>query len=230
MNIMEKEWGELIREGAAQLGISIDELSLRGFRDHANHLLTWNRKINLTTITDPKEMALKHYVDSLAPLKWIPLPCRVVDIGTGGGFPGIPMKIVRPDLSMTLVDSSRKKTNFLKDAIRVLKLDDISVRHSRIEDLHAQSGFSTHFDVAVMRAFSSLDACVKLALPLLKPDGIILAMKGREVASEIDLVKNTSYADGNGETRKGADLDIQVFSYTLPRTEDGRSLVVIGKN
>lgn len=227
MEIMDREWIDLIAEGARALKVSIDESAILRFRDHALHLLTWNQKINLTTIIQPEEMALKHYVDSVAPLFYMPPSCRVIDIGSGGGFPGIPLKIACPALSLTLVDSSLKKVNFLKDAIRALSLTEISAHHIRAEDIVHDPLIGEGFDVAVMRAFSSLDACVRKALPLLKADGMILAMKGREVSAEVETVMASIYKDRAGKKREGRTLDIQVFSYPLPRTGDGRSMVIV---
>lgn len=226
MEIMDKEWMSLIAEGASELMVSINEENIRSFGTHALHLSQWNRKINLTAITQPADMALKHYVDSLAPLSYMPLEGRVIDIGSGAGFPGIPLKIVRPTLAMTLVDSSLKKVSFLKEAIRELSLKTISAHHCRVEDFSKGPFSEERFNVAIMRAFSSLDACVKKALPLLKPDGRIIAMKGRDVSAEIETVRTAVYKDTSGQKVGGSALDIQVFSYALPRTGDGRSMVI----
>lgn len=230
MDIRTKEWGDIVVEGAQCFGILIDSEQLGLLRDHASELVKWNRKINLTTITDSKEMALKHYVDAIAVLKWLPLSCNLIDIGTGGGFPGIPIGIIRPELSITLIDASRKKINFLKDVIRRFKLENMTAHQIRVEDMRHQLSNSMCFDVGVSRAFSSLSDFIRLTLPLLKPEGRLIAMKGADVSHELEELNNLSCKDRYGKTICLSDLDIQTFKYRLPQSDDGRSVVIIRRH
>ena len=114
MRIGSPQWAALIVEGAKAFGLALDQKQVSRFAAHASELIKWNKKFNLTTITDPRDMALKHYLDSIAPAKRIPSFSTLLDIGSGGGFPGIPLKIICPNLKLTLIDGSRKKINFLK--------------------------------------------------------------------------------------------------------------------
>ena len=120
MEIGSREWQRLVIDGARKLGIEIDESVVAAFSVHAFELVKWNRKINLTSITQPREIAIKHFVDSLVPAPFIPENARLLDIGSGGGFPGIPLKILKPSLSVLLIDGVRKKANFLKQLLRAL--------------------------------------------------------------------------------------------------------------
>ena len=128
-----RQWQKLIMDGARQLGIAIDEHICAAFATHAAELIHWNRKINLTAITDPRDIAVRHFIDSLVPAKFIPNGARLLDIGSGAGFPGLPLKIVKPSLSVFLIDGTRKKINFLKHMIRSLNLDQSEARHIRAE-------------------------------------------------------------------------------------------------
>ena len=134
MKIGSKEWQNIIYEGAENLGVRIDWLEIEKFSIHAIELSKWNQKINLTAITDPMEVAVKHFLDAIAPIPDIPPNGSLLDIGSGGGFPGIPLKICLPSVSVTMIDASRKKVNFLKHMIRTLELENIYAFHIRAED------------------------------------------------------------------------------------------------
>ena len=114
MQIGSKQWIDHVVRAGSQLGIQISSSHAAQFALHARELLAWNQKFNLTAVTDPADMAIKHYVDSLAPLNYIPANAKLMDMGTGSGFPGLPLKIMRPQQSMVLIDSVRKKINFVK--------------------------------------------------------------------------------------------------------------------
>jgi len=138
MEIGSDKWKRIILSGAGEVNISVDSTQVDQFAIHARELLRWNQKINLTAVTDPLSVAVKHYLDSIAPAKILPHAGSLLDIGTGGGFPGIPLKILLPSLSVTLIDASRKKVSFLKHAGRTLGLRDFKVLHIRAEDLRQQ--------------------------------------------------------------------------------------------
>ncbi len=152
---------------------------------HANELIKWNKRINLTAIKDPLKVAEKHFIDSIAATAYLKNENTLVDVGSGGGFPGIPIKIMNPSLSIVLIDSSQKKVNFLKHIIRTLNLKDIEAIHSRIEDLHENKNYKNQFDAVISRAFTQLENFVSLALPLIKDKGTLYAMKGKNAEMEI---------------------------------------------
>ena len=214
MNIGSEQWKKLIEDEAKTLDIHIDRKITNQFSIHATELIKWNRKKNLTTITDPVEVAVKHFLDSIIPVSVMPEYGRLLDIGSGGGFPGIPIKIMIPTLSVTLIDASRKKVSFLKHVIRNIKLNKIDAHHIRAEDLANKRTFKNRFDIVVCRALSSLDKIVSQALPLLAKDGIIVAMKGKISESEM-------------ESAGKYNLSFAVKKYKLQFLELERTLVII---
>lgn len=229
MELGSQEWKALILDGAKQLGVPLQAAMVDQYAVYAAELSTWNRTINLTSITEPKEIALKHFLDSIAPLSVLPRRGALLDVGTGGGFPGLPLKIASASLAVTLVDASRKKINFIKHIIRVLKLKETKAMQARIEQLSLQKALRQHFDVIVCRAFSSLRDFIAQALPLLAPQGIMVALKGRQVDQEIDGLGATIKSFGDGIIPGAGDpkLDFQVVRYTLPFLEMKRALIIV---
>ena len=214
MNIGSEQWKKLVEKGAGNLNIHIDRKITDQFTIHATELIKWNQTINLTAITDPLEVGVKHFLDSIAPARVMPLSGRMLDIGSGGGFPGIPLKILVPSLSVTLIDDSRKKVSFLKHIIRNMKLIEIDARQIRAEELAKEKSAKNCFDVIICRAFSRLDKILTKALPLLAKGGIIIAMKGKISESEIESVGKNN-------------LSLVVEKYKLPFLELERTLVII---
>lgn len=153
------------------------------FNLYLKELVEWNKKINLTAIDDPEEIKVRHFEDSLSLLQVIDLTDqRVVDIGAGAGFPGIPLKIIRPKIKLTLIEATRKKVDFLKHLIAVLDLKDTEAVWGRAEELVNYFG---SFDVALARAVAKLPILVKYCLPYLKSGGVFLAQKQDEVEEEL---------------------------------------------
>lgn len=218
MEIGSKEWQGFIIDGARKLDIEIDEGIAAPFSIHACELLTWNRKINLTAITNPRDIAMKHFVDSLAPAGCIPDGARLLDIGSGAGFPGIPLKILKPSISALLIDGVRKKINFLKHVLRILGLENIEARQIRTENLLKEPEYAAFFDVIISRALSDLSPFVKNALPLLAKQGTIIAMKGKIDAKELDAVRADVPVD---------EYSLKIEKYRLPSINGLRSLVII---
>ena len=218
MEIGSTEWQRLIIDGARKLGVVIDEGITAPFSIHASELLTWNRKINLTAITNSRDIAIKHFVDSLAPAGCIPDGARLLDIGSGAGFPGIPLKILKPSIAVLLIDAVRKKINFLKHVLRILGLENIEARQIRTENLLKGTVQATSFDVIISRALSDLPPFVKSALPLLAKQGTIIAMKGKVDEKELDAVR----ADAPGDQ-----YSLEVERYKLPSIPAPRSIVII---
>ncbi len=218
MEIGSREWQNFIIDGARRLGIEIDAGMTTQFSIHASELIKWNRKLNITSITHPKELAVKHFLDSLAPAHFIPDNARMLDIGSGGGFPGIPLKILNPSLRVVLIDGTRKKVNFLKHALRILKLESIEAHQIRAENLAEDPTYGNLFDVIISRALSSLNGFVKMALPLLAEQGAIMAMKGEVNQKELDAV--------NLDDPEGC-YHLEVKNYKLPSIKAARSIVII---
>ncbi len=224
MEIGSPDWNHLITDSARSLDIDMNSESIERFACHARELLHWNRRINLTSITDPAEVAIKHYLDSILPVKWISPDGRLLDVGSGGGFPGIPLKILLPKLSVTLIDSVRKKVSFQKHVIRTLALRNIEARHIRLEHFKPD----VPFDVIVSRAFSPLEKFVPSAATLLAEGGSIIALKGRyaEALAESEQMMSTRNSAFFQETAGGLP-DITFEQILLPPTQAERTLVVI---
>lgn len=221
MRIESEKWRRLVRDGAAQMGLKVNRQQALLFSRHAQLIIQWNRKINLTAITDPADMAVKHFLDAIAPINQIPAHGRLLDIGTGAGFPGIPLKIMRPRQPMTLIDSVRKKINFVKYAIRDLSLQHIDALHTRAESLSIQHPGDEKFDVIVCRALADPESAVRLAAPHLKPKGSIILYRGpQKPAKHTPPGRRAWHFDGWTYQRK-------TISYPLPFLGDARSVTVL---
>lgn len=227
MDIGSEDWSRLIIDGAGEFGLAISSQQIQQLTLHAKELLFWNRKTNLTAITAPYEVAVKHILDSLACAAFLPATGTLLDIGSGGGFPAIPLKIVCPSLSLWMIDASRKKANFLKHIIRALTLDDSQAHHLRAEDMACDDGYTHYFDVIVSRALSSLETFMNLALPLLKPGGLLICLKGPGVQAEIEA--ETRRLSGGSDATSGQRriLRIEEKKYALPFLKEQRILVII---
>jgi 16S rRNA (guanine527-N7)-methyltransferase len=227
MKIGSESWHQLIRQAADTLGVEVDRKASDKFEAHAAELLAWNRKVNLTAITDPREIAIKHFVDSLAPLPLLPPGCRLLDIGSGAGFPGIPLKIVMPALQVTLIDAARKRAHFMRHIIRVLQLKGITALHQRTDDFLRDTQAAHAFDVIVSRAFTSLERFFHAAEPFLAEGGRIIAFKGKLAPGELEsfdaIREQKKAASGNGPTA----FQWEVVSYRLPFSGDQRNLVIL---
>jgi len=177
---------DLVKKWASENGIIITDAQLALLEQHQNMVLETNKHMNLTAITDPNAFAVKHIIDSLTLLQYIPQGITLADIGTGAGFPGIVLAIMRPDLHVTLVDSLRKRVLFLQEAVNKLGLQNVDCVHSRAEDL-AREGKT--FDICTARAVARMDKLAKWVLPITKPGGTFLAMKGSDIYDELENAK-----------------------------------------
>jgi 16S rRNA (guanine527-N7)-methyltransferase len=204
-------------QASKKLNIPLPEEVGQQFETYYQELIAWNKKINLTRITERKKVFIEHFIDSLIPERFIPLKSSLVDLGSGGGFPGLPLKIVRPDLSVTLVDSSLKKVMFLRYLVRLLKLGNIVVLHKRLEE---QDFYDNQYDVCIGRAFASLDKFLPFALALKNPQGIVIAMKGPNFLNELKAVEPQL-------PHWGVSLK-QLKEFVLPFTNKQRAIIVLG--
>src|SRR4030066_20113 len=182
---METANKDLLIEGAKVFGIHLDEKTVEGFDLYLRELLKWNRKINLTAIRTEKDIVLKHFLDSLSAFPYLSGISSLLDIGSGAGFPGIPLKIVKPSLVTTLIDSVRKKVDFQKHIIRRLGLRGIEAIHGRVQDKGIVKSLGGRFDIVISRAFADLRTFLILSFPFLRDGGRGIAMKGEVKDDEI---------------------------------------------
>ena len=217
---MEIENQKLLIEGSKAFGIQLDEKMVAAFDLYLRELLKWNQKINLTAIRTEKGIVLKHFLDSLSAFPYLSKTASLLDIGSGAGFPGIPLKIVRPPLEITLIDSVRKKIDFQRHIIRMLGLKDTEAIHGRIQDKEILQSMTGRFDAVISRAFSDLQTIRLLAFPFLKKGGILLAMKGELDKEELRLLPKRE------ETR----YRLQgTASFFLPKSSFKRSILLFEK-
>jgi len=197
---------------------------LKEFDVYLDELIEWNNKFNLTAITDPQEIKVKHFEDSLTlsdAYDFSKKDISVLDIGTGAGFPGIPLKVVFPNIKLTLLDSVKKKTEFLKHVIEKLKLDGIKIVWTRAEDFATDN--REKYDVVICRALAPLAVASELCLPFVRTGGVFLAMKGKNIDKEIAESKNAVSVLG-GEIMRVVDVSIGDYNSKIER-----DIVVIGK-
>ena len=188
---MEAENKDLLIEGAKTFGVSLDEKAMEAFELYLKELLKWNQKINLTAIRSEKGMVLKHFLDSLSVTPYLPKHSFILDIGSGAGFPGIPLKIVQPTLEVTLIDSVRKKVDFQRHILRMLGLKGTEAIHGRVQDKGILQDLGGRFDIVLSRAFSDLQTFLALSFPFLKEEGTVIAMKGEVDDKEMSLLPDT---------------------------------------
>lgn len=169
--------------------IDIDNEKIKQLYDYMKNILKWNEVINLTAIKDENEFIMKHFIDSLTILKYINENSKMIDIGTGAGFPGMPVKIVKPNLDITLVDSVNKKINVLKDIAEKMSIQKINLIHSRIEDIANQKEYREQFDYVTSRALSNITTLSEYMLPFLKINGKAICMKGPNFEEELENSK-----------------------------------------
>lgn len=184
-DIFDKE----LKETMETMGINITPKQIEQFYLYMKVLLEWNEKMNLTAITNPKEIIVKHFVDCSTIIREIEEDEEIIDIGTGAGFPGIPIKILKPELKITLVDSLNKRIHFIEEVIKILNLTNIKLIHARVEDLAHQEEYREKFDKVVSRAVAPLNVLLEYTIPFLKVGGKCICMKGSNVEEEIENSK-----------------------------------------
>lgn len=212
--------GEIVEQEARSMGIAISDREIDCFERYAAELKKWNNKVNLTAITKDKEIAVKHFVDSLSLATFLSADDRLLDIGSGAGLPIIPLKIIRADIPMVSVDAVAKKIHFQRHVIRTLGLQKIEAIHARIEEL--QNTHLSSFSIITSRAFTRLDRFVSLAAPLLSEGGVLIAMKGDQADGEIAASDELVQADGFVVT--------SIQRYVLPYNMGERVLTFLKKS
>lgn len=183
----------LLKESASAMNVSLEARALDLFDRYYRELLIWNEKMNLVSVHTPEEIVIKHFVDSLTPMPYIIAPQgRMLDIGSGGGFPGIPLKIASPALQLSLLEASRKKCSFLRHLIRQLPLPQAVVIHARIESAMTGGTYHHAFHTVISRAVFKLSELCTMARFFLSPGGLLIAMKGPRVEAEETLLAHDS--------------------------------------
>jgi len=182
---MEAENRKILTEGAEAFGVHLDEETLESFDLFLKEIAKWNQKINLTAIRTEKEIVIKHFLDSLSVHPYLPKSSSLLDVGSGAGFPGIPLKLADPTLEITLIDSVRKKVDFQRHIIRKLGLKGIEAVHGRIQEKEILREMEGRFDRVISRAFADLHVFLQVSNPFLKKRGAALAMKGDLKEEEI---------------------------------------------
>lgn len=213
----------LLRDCCEQMGVSLGEKETEQFMTYLSLLLEWNEKMNLTAITEPREVVLKHFADCLSLV-----PCvewrdgmRVIDVGTGAGFPGIPVKITCPEIELTLLDSLQKRIGFLQEVGSQLGLEGVHYVHSRAEDGGQNPQYREGFDLCVSRAVANLSVLAEYCLPFIKVGGRLAALKGPDAAAEAEQAK--------GALKKLGGRLVEIKDVAIPHTDLSHKLVFIEK-
>lgn len=205
----------------AKMNISLLKEQYGQFYAYMELLIEWNEKMNLTAITDPKEIILKHFVDSLTIAKYVKEDKSIIDMGTGAGFPGIPIKIYRKDVKVVLADSLNKRIKFLDEVIDKLKLENVETIHCRAEELGKNKQYREKFDYATSRAVANLSTLSEYLMPFVKLNGKCIFMKTIEVEEEFEKAKKAIKTLG-GKIEK-------VDKFEIPESDLGRSIIIVKK-
>jgi len=214
---------DLLSQAAQQINISLEEKQLQQFLKYKELLLEWNEKMNLTAITDEREIILKHFIDCISVLS-VYTPgekAALIDVGTGAGFPGVPLKIAVPSLRVTLLDSLNKRINFLNELTESLKLKDVECIHSRAEEAGKNKLYREKYDVCVSRAVANLATLAEYCLPFVKVGGEFISLKGPDVEEELNSSKKAI------KTLGGEITGVKVIN--IPFTDINHSIVMIKK-
>lgn len=215
---------EILQAGLQKWGVALTKKQVEAFELYYQQLIAWNETVNLTSITDYEGVQVKHFLDSLSclqVLEGVSPQSTCIDIGAGAGFPGLPLKIVRPQIRLTLLEATGKKVVFLEHIVKELGLREVETIRGRAEELGRQVGYREAYDVALARAVAELSVLLEYALPLLKLRGIFVAQKGGDIQEEVE---------GAGRAAKilGGELK-EVQEIRLPGVDPTRHLVVVEK-
>lgn len=213
-------FSEELKIKAKQIEIELTKEQIEKYYNYMSLLLEWNEKINLTAIIEPREIILKHFVDSLTIAKYIKDDEKLIDVGTGAGFPGIPLSIVKENTDIVLLDSLNKRINFLQEVKENLKLENIKTIHGRAEEFGKNKKEREKYDIATSRAVAPLNILLEYLLPLVKVGGRAICMKGSNI-EEVENAKNALEILG-GKIEK-------IEEITLPNSDIKRNIIIVEK-
>lgn len=212
---------ELLKQIFQKYKIEASEKQIEQLVKFYELVISWNEKINLTAITDKKEFAFKHILDSVLPYACFSENAKLIDVGAGAGFPSIPLKILRPDLDITMLDSLNKRVNFLNLVIETLGLEKIRAIHGRCEDVAKDFMFREKFDYGVARAVAALPTLLEYVLPFVKVGGQMLAYKSVQAQSELALSTHAQNILGG--------RSVEIKKYMIYEISSERNIIVINK-
>lgn len=220
---MDRSKFHILEDGCQAFGVTLTDKQIEQFEKYYELLVEWNKVMNLTGITEFDEVMQKHFVDSVAAAKYAEMEKvnRLIDVGTGAGFPGIPLKIVYPHIQVTLLDSLNKRIKFLEEVVDNLGLTGIETVHGRAEDAAKKAEYREQFDLSVSRAVANLASLTEYCLPFVKVGGKFVSYKSVSVDEEITQSKKAVYVLG-GEIGK-------VEKFNLPESDMERALVIVEK-
>lgn len=218
---MNNDFKNKMIELARMINDELTEDQVENFFKYMNLLLEWNEKINLTAITDVDDIILKHFIDSMTVLKYIEKDKSIIDVGTGAGFPGIPIAIMREDVKITLLDSLNKRINFLNEVCSELKINNIETIHGRAEEAGQNKQYREKYDIAVSRAVANMTTLSEYLIPFVKVGGICICMKGSEIDHELEQAK-FAIKELGGKIEK-------VEKFNLSDSDIERNIVIIKK-
>lgn len=212
-----------LRHMAADRGIALSEEQMAQFEKYYELLVEWNEKMNLTGITEKSQVYEKHFYDSITPAFYYDFTNveSVIDVGSGAGFPGIPLKICFPSLKLTILDSLNKRLVFLQEVARQLELKNVEFVHGRAEDAGRDKKYREQFDMAIARAVARMNVLTELCIPFVKLGGVFLVMKGANVEEELNEGKKAIKSLG-GKTEK-------VETFELPEEQSERNIIIVRK-
>ena len=212
----------LLASGAREFDLDLSPAQLDQFARYAELLIDWNLRFNLTSIADPRDIVIKHFLDSLSAARSIPAgPIKLMDVGAGAGLPGLPLKIARPEITLTLVEATRKKCDFLKAVADDLHLSAVQVVNARAEDAGRMEDHREQYDIAIARAVADLPVLIEYLLPFVKIGGFAVAQKSREAADELDRADTAILLLGG--------LSSEIISVHVPGLNEERTLILIEK-
>lgn len=213
---------ELLCVSCSKIGVELNQAQLKQFMTYKDMLIEWNEKMNLTAITDDREIILKHFVDCLALCSGADMSGKkIIDVGTGAGFPGVPVKIACPDIDITLLDSLNKRILFLNELTKALGLEKTDCVHLRAEDGGNDKGLREGFDMCISRAVANLAVLCEYCLPFVRVGGMFISMKGPDVSQEVSEAEKAIRVLG-GEIS-------EIKAVSIPETDINHSLIIINK-
>lgn len=220
---MQEKLNEILKQGLGQWNVEISQNQIEQFQQYKDIMLEYNKNVNLTAIEDEEEVYKKHFLDSLSPLAVMDIPqnAKVIDVGTGAGFPSLPIKIMRPDMELCLLDSLNKRVNFLKIVGKDLKLKKVSYIHARAEDGARQEDLRGNFDICLSRALANMSTLLEYCIPYVKVGGKLICLKGPTAFEEVEKAAKAIEI-------LGCEVE-KILDVTIPFTELNHKIIVIKK-